>query len=282
MFEYGTSDFSEVVQGLLQSRAYIIVVMIFKESIGPLMEQAYAAGVGGEGFVWLNNAPWDAAWETMSESLSEAEKNRIMKGALGITVHLNTSTPEYQGFAERWAAQPATVSASGECSDEVDASGAPIWMRYDVDDNLTSYDACVGLNFTTLGSPASLEGVSATNDAAHVVAMALHQLLYVQNLSSVTGPALNEAMLAQSFVGASGRVAFDSLGDRSEGIGYELLNHNGNMSWQRMGLWDATAGYKECAGEPGCETAVWSLAEAPLGRDSLDGAYCHMSIGNVS
>ncbi|KAK3282620.1 hypothetical protein CYMTET_9652 [Cymbomonas tetramitiformis] len=259
MFEYGTSDFSEVVQGLLQSRAYIIVVMIFKESIGPLMEQAYAAGVGGEGFVWLNNAPWDAAWETMSESLSEAEKNRIMKGALGITVHLNTSTPEYQGFAERWAAQPATVSASGECSDEVDASGAPIWMRYDVDDNLTSYDACVGLNFTTLGSPASLEGVSATNDAAHVVAMALHQLLYVQNLSSVTGPALNEAMLAQSFVGASGRVAFDSLGDRSEGIGYELLNHNGNMSWQRMGLWDATAGYKECAGEPGCETAVWSL-----------------------
>ncbi|KAK3248112.1 hypothetical protein CYMTET_42406 [Cymbomonas tetramitiformis] len=148
-YPVATEDLSEVVAGLQQSRAYIIVVFAHDVEIGQLMEQAYAAGVGGEGYVWIGSRTSDTLWEAMSSQLSEQQKSNIMRGYLGPVPYINKSTPEYMAFAERWAAQPATVDeATGECSDEVDDAGSPIWRRYDVDHNTTTFDACIGLNYS--------------------------------------------------------------------------------------------------------------------------------------
>ncbi|KAK3258341.1 hypothetical protein CYMTET_32610 [Cymbomonas tetramitiformis] len=264
---HATEDFSEVVAGLQHSRAYIIVVFAYDMEIGRLMEQAYAAGVGGKGYVWIGSDTTARISEALSSQLSDEEKNDIMRGYLGPVPYIDTSTPEYVAFAERWAAQPATVdAATGECSDEVDDAGAPIWRRYDADNDSSTYDVCVGFNQTDAlagkGDQTAIDRCAVFfYDATHVVARALHQLLLHETTNSVVGPQLRDYMLEQSFTGATGLISFDELGDRNSGIQYEVLNHAGESKLERVAF-HSNARYSECTDD--CRPVVWSSgAERP-------------------
>eukprot|EP00854_Cymbomonas_tetramitiformis_P010617 gene10617-12556_t len=237
-----------------QSRAYIIV--IFAYDFGQLMEQAYAAGVGGEGYVWIGSDTTDTIWEAMPSQLSQQQRNNIMRGYLGPVPYVNTSTPEYMAFAERWAAQPATVDEeTGECSDAVDDAGAPIWRRYDVDHNKTTFDACIGLNYSDTKNISLFAAYY--YDAAYVMARAFHELL-VNSSKALSPEALTEAMLEQSFWGASGHVSFDDAGERAGTVQYEVLNHAGESQLQRVAFWSPDLNYAECVA--GCHPVVWSTA----------------------
>ncbi|KAK3253219.1 hypothetical protein CYMTET_37519, partial [Cymbomonas tetramitiformis] len=261
-----TSDFSEVVRGLQKARCYIIVTFGFSSETGRLMEQAYASGVGGAGYVWIGSEATASAntWEAMSSDLSEEARNDIMRGFLALTPSINKTTPEYLGFVERWASQPATVNdETGECSEEVDALGAPIWKRYDVDEDLTTYDACVGMNFSKTEHQGDNIQAAAFGmyDATYVVGRALHELLQNQSREAVVGEELRDAMLAQAFLGVSGPVAFDSAGDRSVGLVYEVVNHAGNSGLRGVALWSVEQGYEKCGADSGagdCWPVQWS------------------------
>ncbi|KAK3240520.1 hypothetical protein CYMTET_49646 [Cymbomonas tetramitiformis] len=262
----GTSDFSEVVRGLQEARCYIIVTFGFSTETGMLMEQAYASGVGGAGYVWIGSEGTARAdtWEAMSSDLSEEARNDIMRGFLALTPSINKTTPEYLGFVERWASQPATVNdETGECSEEVDALGAPIWKRYDVDEDLTTYDACVGMNFSKAEHQGDniLASAFSMYDATYVVGRALHELLWNQSREVLVGEELRDAMLAQAFLGVSGPVAFDSAGDRSVGLVYEVVNHAGNSDLRGVAQWSVEQGYVECGADTGggdCWPVQWS------------------------
>ncbi|KAK3267833.1 hypothetical protein CYMTET_23633 [Cymbomonas tetramitiformis] len=275
-FAEDTVDFGATVQELRELRAYIFVMFAYAEDAGPLMEQAYAAGVGGEGYVWIGSEATaeSATWESMSDTLSEDEKKDIMRGYLGVRPYLNTSTAEYKAFAERWRAQPATLDEeSGECSTEVDDAGSPIWMRYDLDGNATTYDACIGMDYSNINDTISLYATY-YYDAVYVVGHALHSLL-LQNASNRHSPdELRDAMLAQSFVGPTGHVAFNGVGDRSTGVIFEVVNHAGESRLQHVGTWSTEAGYRECKmesqQEQECHAIVWSSGEML----PLDGSSC--------
>eukprot|EP00854_Cymbomonas_tetramitiformis_P018087 gene18087-21545_t len=250
-----SADFSGVVADLQESRAYIIVV--FASLFGQLMEQAYMAGVGGEGYVWIGSDTTSSLWEDMSSQLSDTQKNDIMRGYLGPVPYVNKSTPEYVAFAEQWAAQPATVDeGTGECSEELDDVGVPIWMRYDVDHNKTTYDSCIGFNYSDMTMETLFNAYY--YDATYVMARAFHKLM-LNSSTAVTTEALRGAMLKESFVGASGHVTFDENGDRAGTIQYVVLNHAGESQVQPVAFWSSELTYMECvAGHQECHSVVWS------------------------
>eukprot|EP00854_Cymbomonas_tetramitiformis_P022662 gene22662-27358_t len=261
------SDFSVLVQSLQESRQNIIVAFGRAQDIGRLMEQAYAAGVGGQGYVWLgsDDATNSLMWESMSAELSEAEKNDIMRGYLGVRLSINTSTPEHLAFENRWTQQQATISESGECSPEEDATRAPIWRRYDADDNETTFDFCFGMDEETIRDTAMIDQYTKyTYDATCVVVQALHQVLELSGDSTgqVNGAALRQVMLEQRFLGVTGAIAFDDVGDRGLGITFAIVNHAGRSSLQVIGSWTDTDGFQECAGDDAnateCDMVVWS------------------------
>ncbi|KAK3266922.1 hypothetical protein CYMTET_24482 [Cymbomonas tetramitiformis] len=266
-------DFAEVVQGLLEAQVYIIVTFGRPDTTGMLMEQAYSAGVGGKGYVWIGSEATTVSepWESMSDDLTVEEKNAIMRGFLSIHPYIDKSAPQYAEFLQRWRSKAPTIDeGTGECSAEVDAAGAPIWRRYDFDGNLTTYVACLGMNYSS-----QLPDAYAAYffDAVHVAARALHELLEVEGREEVVGAELRDAMLAQNFIGISGAVAFDSVGDRSEGIKYEVLNHAGNSSLQRVAMWSPESGYDEgCwGGAIECWEVQWSTGNEGYGNAPADG-----------
>ncbi|KAK3279069.1 hypothetical protein CYMTET_13029 [Cymbomonas tetramitiformis] len=237
-YQEGEQDFSEVVDRLRESHTFIIVTFAYTEDLGPLMWQAYAADVGGDGYVWIGSESLmkDSTWMFMSHSLTEEEVNNVFRGFLGVKPHINVSSPEFVAFVERWRSQPATIDeATGECSTEEDDAGSPIWMRYDMDNDTSTYDLCVGMNYSRPDATLS-KYVPYFYDATYVVARALHQLLQEERREEVVGAELKEAMLAQDFAGVSGRVAFDSAGDRAAGC-CMVVNHAGNSSLRHVALW---------------------------------------------
>ncbi|KAK3267419.1 hypothetical protein CYMTET_24023, partial [Cymbomonas tetramitiformis] len=277
-YPFGTEDFSDVVERLKAAQAFIFVTFGHSGDTGRLLEQAYAAGVGGEGFVWLGSdaSTSTTTWESMSSDLSEEDRNDVMRGYIGVRPFINTTTPEYAAFAERWAAQPATMDAeTGECSSEVDDADAPIWRRTIVDDNGTSCEMCIGaasFGNDTSGVP---QWYAYFYDAVYVVARALQVLLQIHG-DHITREEMKNEMLAQSFVGVTGLVTFDAAGDRSEGVMYEVLNHAGRSTLEPVGIWMfseaedlTTSEYHVCHEKMDylpCSNIVWSTDDNSVPR----------------
>ncbi|KAK3268991.1 hypothetical protein CYMTET_22538 [Cymbomonas tetramitiformis] len=283
-YPFGLQNFSEVVEGLQRSHAYIIVMFGHPQETAALMEQAYAAGVGGEGYVWIGSdaTASSSTWNAMSSQLSDADKNDIMRGYLGMSPYVNKSTPEYAAFAEQWAAQPATVDEeTGECSEEVDDAGVPIWMRYEMVNGTRYGEWCMGMSYAT----EEIEQVYVFHyDAMYVVARALHEVLELQEGNIIDRAELKEAMLQQSFAGASGQVEFDDVGDRATGVFYEVLNHAGDSQLRPIGIWDVVSKFTECSevasDTADCHPVVWSTGLGAVPKTSH--VYVGFIMGMVS
>ncbi|KAK3269628.1 hypothetical protein CYMTET_21940 [Cymbomonas tetramitiformis] len=268
-YALGAAEFTDVVKGLGQSRALIIVTFGTAEDTARLMEESYDAGVGGGGYVWIGSEATVGylLWENLSPQRSEAERNDILRGFLAVTPYVNQAAPEFRAFAERFRARPATIDESAEwCDPQEDGVGTPLWMRHDSDDNLTTYDTCVGLNHSRSDLPTG--AVAIWYDAVYVVARALHNLLprldLGQSGSVVAGAQLLNEMLNQSFVGASGQIAFDSAGDRATGLTYEVVNHAGGTAFHGVGFWSPEISYQECVeGSSDCWLVLWSTGRVP-------------------
>eukprot|EP00854_Cymbomonas_tetramitiformis_P021236 gene21236-25516_t len=255
IYPYGTEDFSGMVRELQETRTLIIVLFGHTPDTWHLMEQAYAAGVGGEGYVWLMVD--DRLWENMDEDV----RDDVLRGHIGVRPFINISSPNFKDFSEKWTAQPATLDAeTGKCSSEVDDAGSPIWRRTIVDDSGGSYENCVGLNYT---SGDLVDNVYPAHyfDAVHVVMHGLQDLLQ-SRLDTITGIDLRDAMQRQDFVGATGRVTFDFAGDRTSQY-FEVVNILGETK-NHVGTWDlGPGGYNPCkigSEEPDCYAVQWSTA----------------------
>jgi len=113
---------------------------------------------------------------------------------------------------------------------------------------------CSGLTFSTFasdGSDLSPYTIYAY-DATYVMALALHQLLEVQNRSSVNSVQLMDALVSVTMSGASGRIAFNKQsaqqttygeGDRNAGLLYIIQNFqpayygSGHNPVRTVGTW---------------------------------------------
>eukprot|EP00854_Cymbomonas_tetramitiformis_P028293 gene28293-35048_t len=262
--------------GLHESRAYIIVMYVWMSDIGRLMEQAYASGVGGEGYVWIvseSGKNLQRIYDSMSSELSIEEKNHILQGYFGMVISVNTSTPECMAYAERWAAQPATVDAqTGKCSEALDDVGSPIWLR-PYNDSTQFY--CMGADVNASDPFHNIAMMS--HDAVFVVSKALHELVEVRGRIEIDGWELMEAMLEQSFTGLTGLLEFKSDGDRTGDVSYEVVRaEDGTVpptSYVNIGvaggLVGNVSGSMQNLGWGGEHVAAIALAIAEVNRDGL-------------
>ncbi|KAK3237799.1 hypothetical protein CYMTET_52147, partial [Cymbomonas tetramitiformis] len=252
----GAQDFSEVTAAMRRARVLVVVAFGHADEIGRLMEQAHSESTSNYVWVCSSASATSATWEAMSSSLSEAERNAIMLGYIGVVPYIDTSTPEFVAFAERWRQQPATHDdTTGACSAAVDDSGESIWRRYDVDSNLTTYDACIGTNYS---ANAVDPDAAYAYDAAYTLAYALQERLAGDPDARLESDLVN-AIRGQSFTGASGELRFTAAGNREHGLHYTVVNHAGLATLQPVGQWNLELGYQPCTGNASsdCYAIVW-------------------------
>ena len=150
---------------------------------------------------------------------------------------------ENKKFQRAWYRQSSTVKMSedgtrSDCSNAVDATGHYIWRKDGEKDGL-----CSGIDFEqahqkrsagTCGNhpvcPSATDNVytAFAYDAAMTMGQGLDTLLRQgRSPRNITADALATTMRKLNFSGASGHVAFQNNGDRSEdGLEYEVYNYH--------------------------------------------------------
>eukprot|EP00736_Rhodelphis_marinus_P001668 Rmarinus@m.19292 len=264
------STVDDAVSDLLLYEAMIVVLFTEAGPASVLLEEGYKRGLGGPGFAFLGS---DAtATSSLWENMETADTDPIMKGFFAVTPY-GGEGEAYNNFKRNYLNLPCTGGDECEagCSDRVDSEGTLVWFGDD-DLNSTTPVVCAGMSYTTLTSFESY-----AYDAVFALAHAFHRTIYDFKDTEFTGPRLREAMLQTSFVGATGTVAFDEMGDRLDGPGYMVLNHHGEGSLDEVGLWTSSSGFVSCSDDPEwaydtCETIMYSTEDNSLPKDQVEDA----------
>ena len=230
-FLSGATDFSTQQRALRESGARVVVLYCQASDGGRFLRTAFQAGVGAEGFPWLgSDALIDAGlWQGDADLASDVSlRERVLKGFFSL-YSTAPDTPAYQSYVSRRRQLPHTNGNGAACNLETDDDGNYLWAQ-DVDNNAITPLRCLGFDPAQDG-PYDSFGY----DAVFAVAHALHDLIEVQNHTSIVGSELLDALIKHvSFEGVTGRVEFydassdpDRLydGDRRVGLSYTVLNY---------------------------------------------------------
>eukprot|EP00966_Prymnesium_polylepis_P265740 6138940-Prymnesium_polylepis.1 len=249
-FVKDTADFSAQVSGLRASGAHVIVIFSQARDATCFMQQALAAGVGGEGFLWLGGDTFSGSfWDAVPELVSDGDlRNRLFKGLFAVLANGQAiGSPSYQRYlARRSRLPPAAEDGATACSQETDDDGNLIWAQ-DHDNDPSTPLRCSGYDRLQ-------DGVYDTfgYDTVFAIAHALHNLLELRNRTQIVGSELLDTLLTNvSFEGLTGLVDFYDAsndtdrwyqGDRRVGFSYSLLNYADNTSWPlTVGSWTPCA-----------------------------------------
>ena len=135
-----------------------------------------------------------------------ALRHRILLGSFGLGPHIGTGTPSYVDYVARRDQLPSTEGGAAGCNLETDDDSPPnyLWAQ-DHDNNASTPLECAGNDNQEEGSYAPY-----SYDATYAIAYALHELIEVRGVTTVTGDDLLEALLSSvSFAGVTGTIEFN-------------------------------------------------------------------------
>lgn len=203
------------------------------------VQGAIGEGIGGDGFLWLHSDPIDVRSLISSGTpLNPAEQLLLFKGAFTSKAVVDKSRPSYQAYRARQLRLSPTSGDGSGCSLETDDDGSFLWAQA-----LRANNSLVCAGF----DPSDENDFDAFSyDAIFSVAHALHDLIEVQYLTSITSDELLNTLLTRvSFEGVTGNVSFlDASADA------ELQNH----------------GEPAPSSLPPCGTPFHAYAHAPRAR----------------
>ena len=128
--------FAPQFTALRQSRSQVIVVLCDISIGGEFIRKATAAGVGGEGFLWMlgSSLAIPALWESdvgtpqnpgMATDL--ALRDRVLKGVFALAPFNGAGTDASNAYLDRRRQLPETRGENGTCNLETDDDGEYLW-----------------------------------------------------------------------------------------------------------------------------------------------------------
>jgi len=244
-FATSASDFSRQQSALRQSGSRVIVLICQVSDGSRFMRTAHEMGVGGPGYLWLSNLD-DLMWETDSLLASDvALRDSVLTGYFSILANGKPQhLPEYQSYVARRQLLSPTLPdlPGGSCNEERDDDGEFLWARAN-NSHPNEPHTCTG---HPQGEDGSLDSFG--YDATFAILHALHDLVEVQNRSSIVGSELLTTLITRvRFQGVTGLVGFHDAssnpdrvynGDRRIGLAYTLKNYADHLQGlQPVGSW---------------------------------------------
>ena len=251
-FTADAEDFTMQHRRLQRSREKAIVLICESPSAGSRFVRAgLESGTAGEGYLWFFS---DAALSNEINWVGYVEERRLaLHGSFALALYNGEGTDAHAALLARRIKLPSVSSPSGTCSSEKDSEGGAYLWQHDHDANSSTPLVCSG---------DSAERESAFDafgyDAVFAVAHALHDMIEVQNKTSIEGSQLLNTLIKRvRFEGVTGAIAFhDSAGhpdrthhgDRREGFSYQAFNFvSGGLKW--LGSWTPCRLSEECSWE---------------------------------
>ena len=227
------NTFRSAQDAISSAGARVIVLYCQANVAGSFVREAYQAGVGGAGYLWLGSdaISGTSRWWLADAQLAADDALRLaaLKGFFGFRLSLDVSAASYLAFIRRRHAMPPTTAdpVTGACNLETDDDGTHLWARTVVGANGAATLECNGFDAATLAETEQRDAYG--YDATYALAHAVHYLVTVQNKTSLVPSELLSALRAVSFEGASGAISFSYAGDRQAGVVYYLDNYRNNV-----------------------------------------------------
>jgi len=238
-FENGQSNLGEPLAALRASRATVFVTIAQPEDADRLLEQALGARLVGPEFTWVGDI---GLFEGLGSLAGRGLPVDDFRGMLAITNSIVPSVA-YDGYASRKRARPSTLGDGTSCDPAEDDEGHKLWS-VDTDED-TMAPRCFGANNQF---PESLYAPRAY-DAVYAVAHAVQAMVDDPHVQHVDGDALMAALLAVRFEGVTGMISFSSepatLGDRADGVLYDVMNVNASGAWLKLGTWQPADNWEQ-------------------------------------
>ncbi|KAL1520050.1 hypothetical protein AB1Y20_023526 [Prymnesium parvum] len=215
---------------LLSSSASVIVLFAQGQEGYRFVRSALTVGIGGDGYLWMVGDPTladESFWAGEIDTRQEA-----LKGLFSFDASKGQGSVRYEAYRERRRQLPP-MSNGTWCNLEKDDDGNYLWGQ-EIFQNSSTPLLCAGddpdreAQFDPFGY-----------DAVFAVVHALHELIEVQNRSSIVGSDLLNVLLTQvRFEGITGLIDFHAAsddpslwrqGDRLTGFKYTLHNYVDNV-----------------------------------------------------
>jgi hypothetical protein len=233
LFPIGQLNFDKIIASVKATEARIFVFFMTSADMSKLMIQGYAANLFNEGtqIISADAGMIAATWSLMDPLLTPL----MMKGVLGFTAFVDWTRPQASKFLTAFRTQSNTLGINGVCKNTTDDDGNFLYQGPII--SPATKPICAGFNFSLFKQDGSNvdQYIAYSYDATYALALAMHDVLYKQNLPSIKGAALYAALIANvSFIGTTGLVTFarpestDNTklyqGDRQTGVSYQILN----------------------------------------------------------
>ena len=257
-FQSGQKNFAAIIQDAIEVGGQIFLMFMSSRDASLLLEQGYDLGLFREGTQILGSALMTvkSTWNAISSNRKAAS---IMKGYIGLLPAFDLQSVDGQSFVQRWRSQQDTMSVASDgsevCDGNVDDDGQKLYQRS---------SSCAGLRFSHFAENGSdiAHFAPYSYDATYALARGFHELLYVQNKSSVNGQDLGNALLYNvSFTGVTGNISFRGgdpntgfgYGDRNVGYKFRIVNFDpslfavsqGSAALSTVGIWSQEQGFEK-------------------------------------
>jgi ABC-type branched-subunit amino acid transport system substrate-binding protein len=239
-FASGTTDMTNGIRSLINSDCLVVVVWSQASDMITVGNTALREGftAAGEGIQWISSEVFSSSFNEICGGDKRSMCNKVFKGCLLVSPNFQGTNMNVHGrFVDAWHAQPDRVNSKDRlsingCDKRTDASGNYYWIRDD-DQDETTPNVCSAVKFSDYNHNDAASRLAETSgdgrvspyttwsyDAFITIAHALHAMVSDSNAAGPNeqpnwGDQLWEKVLETQFDGFSGKVSFDSNGDRN-------------------------------------------------------------------
>ena len=280
-----STDYSALITSAMTYSPRIIVILSSTIAGAALLEQAFDMGLLHEGVTVFGNS-YLASVTALTAFSSIAKASQVLRGFIGVR-HLSDvwmSTPSGLDFLSR---SESFIANNNNCSQSrTDDTGAFYFLKDHANSSLSSPYVCATLNLSSIASdPSNYVNpiVAYVYDAVYTTAYAIHEALYIRNVSSLSASDMKSYLTGGSFLfkGITGDVAFtqpvvpvDSGGNRIRGQQYAVLNFQSvlgtGQNFPSIGTYDIDSRtFALCtSAQLDCASPVFNTASNNLPTDS--------------
>ena len=266
-------DLSHEIKAAKAAGARVFVLLLGATDGFNLLEQGYDMGlfskntqiIGGGHMSHQNE--WDAA------GLSASRMSPYLRGFIGVSWELEVvPSAEVTAFIQRWRARNSTAGVvqpdgSVVCDDRMDYYKNFYLHQFQPFDNATAPPVCAGVNFSSYSEDGSdLVEEMYAYDAVMTIALALHDIVYVQGVCDPPpSDLLRYLQYSFAFTGLTGNVSFSTkysnqffdVGGRDTNLVYGIVNYDpsstsldgqGSVTFKVPAKWHSEQGFLPCNG----------------------------------